>query len=272
MQLPKIKSKENVDRPIVREATLEDLDRLVELEFETFRDVYDEHPSDEASVRSMIATRMSVIKRLMIVGEIGGSIEGVMACQRTNLSALEVKSWEETTNNGTLLGTHVPNGKNFYVVNLAVSPKGSEQNLSDQLIANMMGKFIEAQAEEAQLLSRIPQFSQWLADQEIFFEGLTPDEQDVLAKKYVTTKKVVGGRERLYDGVLQRYVDVGVKPLTVLRDSYTDPSSKNYEVLCTFDNPLPRPMRNSRATSFLAGRALQTISGYPEILKKFIST
>ncbi len=250
----KEKNLEKTPRAIIRTARSSDIDRLVELEFETFEDVYETYPADPEEVRTMIETRLGVIEDLMIVGEVNGVIEGVMACQRTNKDASQIVSWEETTDNGMLTRTHIPTGKNFYIVNLAISKKGSDQNLSDRLIAMMMGRFIEQQGEEAQLLSRIPQFSQWLEEQHIDFDSLTIAQQDILAEQYVGTTKVVDGRERRYDGVLQRYMDAGVKPVAVLRDSYTDPSSRNYEVLCTFENPLPDVLKRNRMVSALAGK------------------
>jgi hypothetical protein len=256
-------------KAVVRQATFADIDRLVELEFETFEDVYVDNPPDPIDVREMITKRLDTVQDLMIVGEVNGVIEGVMACQRTDLAVGDVKSWEETTNNGTLEGTHNPNGKNFYVVNLAVSQEGSKNDLSDQLIAMMIGKFIETQGNEGHLLSRIPQFAQWLQDEQHInnFAALSISEQDSWAEKYVMTTKVVDGQERLYDGVLQRYVDVGVKPMAVLRDSYQDPSSHNYEVLCVFENPLPDTLKRSRMASRLAGKTLQYAANHPSLLK-----
>jgi hypothetical protein len=259
---------EKISAPHVRGARPDDIKRLVEIDFECFQDVYEASPVDPEDVHAMMATRLGVVRELMIVGEVGGAIEGVMACQRTDRDSSEVKSWEETTNNGTLVGTHVPSGKNFYIVNLAVTKKGSEHDLSAQLIAMMLGRFVEVQGKEAQLLSRIPQFSQWLEEKQIDFDSLTPDSQDALAEQYVGTTKVVDGKERLYDGLLQRYIDVGVKPVSVLRDGYADPSSRNYEVLCTYENPLPNALKRSRMASSLAGKIICYAANYPAILNK----
>lgn len=254
-------------RSIVREARYEDIDRLVELEFETFHDVYDGGTFDANSVRNMMLTRLSIAQELMIVGEVDGRVEGVMACQRYNKGADDVKSWEETTNSGTLVGTHVPDGKNFYIVNLAITKKGTEHNLFHKLTFRMMARFVEARGEEAQLLSRIPQFSQWLIEQGIDFATLGYDEQNAWANQYVTVTKMINGKERLYDGVLRRYVEFGVKPVSVLRDSYNDPSSHNYEVLCIFKNPLPESLKRSRIISRLAGRAIRYALNHPGLLK-----
>src|SRR5947209_12530334 len=102
---------EKGSKPYVREARSGDIKRLVEIDFECFQDVYEANPVDPKDVYAMMATRMATIQQLFIVGEIDGVIEGVMACQRTDRNYSEVKSWEETTNNGTLDGTHMPSGK-----------------------------------------------------------------------------------------------------------------------------------------------------------------
>jgi hypothetical protein len=83
----------------------------------------------------------------------------------------------------------------------------------------------------------------------------------------VTVTKTIHGTERLYDGVLRRYVEFGVKPVCVLRDSYNDPSSHNYEVLCIFKNPLPETLRRNRIISRLAGRAILYASHHPDLLR-----
>jgi hypothetical protein len=265
-----ISRSEALAKPVVREARVSDIDRLVELEFETFDDVYKENPADPENVRSMIEARLGVAKELMIVGEVDGVVEGVMACQRTDKSADQIHSWEETTNYGTLVGTHVPDGKNFYIVNLAVSKKGSEHNLYNQLVAHMTGRFIEAQGEQAQFLSRIPQFSQWLGEQHINFDALSATDQDALAHEYVAATKIVDGKERTYDGVLYRYIQTGAQPVAIIRDGYIDPSSRNYEVLCVFGNPLPEKLRRSRIISHLAGRAIRYMSNFPVLVNKFL--
>jgi hypothetical protein len=260
---------EKLSIPVVRQARLGDIDRLVELEFETFDDVYEENPADPEKVRAMIESRLSVAPELTFVGEINGVIEGVMSSQRTDKEASEVTSWEETTNNGTLVGTHTSTGRNFYVVNLAITKKGTEHGFFDQLTAMTLGTFIGEQFKEALLLSRIPQFSQWLDEEHIDFEKLAAKEQDQLAEKYVHTTEIVNGKEQPYDGVLRRYVDFGVKPIAVLRDSYLDPSSKNYEVLCTYENPLPDTMKRSRMISRMAGRAIRYAANHPALLSRF---
>jgi hypothetical protein len=73
-------------------------------------------------------------------------------------------------------------------------------------VARLLGNFIEVQGEVTHLLSRMPQFCEWLDEQHIGFDGLSADDKDALAEKYVCSTKLVDGEERLYDGMLQRYL------------------------------------------------------------------
>ena len=254
--------------PLVREARPEDMPRLVEVDLECFQDVYEANPVDPQEIQAMLETRQSIAKDLMVVGEIDGSIEGFMTCQRIGHEADQIKSWEETTNSGTLVGTHIPTGKNFYIVNLTVTDKGTEHDLSDQLIARLLGRFLEIQGEETYLLSRMPQFSQWLEESQIDFESLSDDVQDEFAQEYIGATKTVEGKEYLYDGMLRRYGEFGAKPVTVLRDGFVDPASHNYSVLCVFKNPLPEKLKRSRLVSRLAGLAVRYAANHPKVLSR----
>lgn len=252
----------------VREAKPEDIARLVDIDLECFKDVYKENPVSADDIHAMLAARQAIAGNLMVVGEIDGRIEGFMTCLRTDRDYTQVTSWEETTNHGTLVGAHAPEGKNFYIVNLTTTEKGSEYDLSDQLIARLLGRFLEAQANEVYLLSRIPQFSQWVVEQQLDFEGLPIEAQDELAERYVYMTKVVEGKERLYDGMLQRYAESGARPVAVLRDGFGDPASHNYSVLCIFNNPLPERLKANHIVSKVAGLAVRLAANHPKILNK----
>jgi hypothetical protein len=95
----------------VREARPDDINRVVEIDLECFPDVYEANPVEPEEIRRMMMTRLGIAQELMVVGEIDGCVEGTMTCQRTNLESDQIKSWEETTNNGTLVDTHMTSGK-----------------------------------------------------------------------------------------------------------------------------------------------------------------
>lgn len=254
----------------VREASPEDIPRLVEIDLECFEDIYEQDPVSPEEIYAMLETRQSIAGNLMVVGEIDGRIEGFMTCQRTDKDVTQVRNWAETTNDGTLVGTHIPEGKNFYIVNLTTTKRGSDYDLSDQLIARLYGRFLEIQGEEALLLSRIPQFSQWVLEQGIDFESLSAEDQDTLAESYIHATKRVDGRERLYDGMLERYARSGARPEAVLRDGFGDPASHNYSVLCVVDNPLPERLKRSRVISKLAGVTLRLAANHPRVIQKLL--
>ncbi|HEY0965023.1 MAG TPA: hypothetical protein VGE13_00910 [Candidatus Saccharimonadales bacterium] len=257
-----------VAKPRVREAKPEDIARLVEIDMECFQDVYEQNPKSADDIHEMLALRQGIAGNLMVVGEIDGQIEGFMTCLRTDKDHTQITSWEETTNDGTLIDVHQPDGKNFYIVNLTTTGKGSEHNLSDQLIARLFGRLLEAQVEKAYLLSRIPQFSQWTAARQINFEDLSEDEQDLLAETYTQATKIVDGKECFYDGMLRRYAESGAKPVAVLRDGYGDPASHDYSVLCVFENPLPDVLKKNHTLSVVAGYVVRRVANHPKIIER----
>lgn len=254
-------------RSIVREARADDIDRLVEVELETFRDVYESRPVNPQTIRQMITTRLETAGDLMVVGEVDGVIEGVAAAQRTNKEVESITSWESSTNFGTLRGTHEPGGKYLYVVNLAVTGRGSAAALGDRLIARLVAIGVAGQVQEAHLLSRMPQFRKWLAEHRIPFGSLSITQQDQIAADYVAATRVVDGREQLYDGLLQRYADIGGRFRRILRNGYEDPPSLNYSVVCTVANPLPLPWRRSRILSRVVAAVFVYASNHPWLLR-----
>ncbi len=255
-------------RPFVRVATHDDIDRLVEIDLLCFDDVYGDQPPTSEDVHVMLTDRLNAAGELMVVGEVGGQVEGFMTCQITDKGPEDFITWEETTDNGHITGTHNPDGSSLYIVNMTVTPVGSEAGIGDMLIANMYGRFIERRKDSAQLLSRIPQFSKWLLEQEVEFSGLTEAEQDALAEDYIhATKPGKNGKPILYDGMLRRYGYAGAKPVKVIRNGFPDPVSHDYGVLCVVENPLGRA-RHNRVAASLAGKAIKYLSQKPTIVQK----
>lgn len=254
----------------IRLATPQDLDRLVEIDLECFEDAYREDPPSFEEMHERFSSRQRIAGDLMVVGEVNGRIEGTMACQVTDKRIEDFTSWEETTDNGYLTTTHNPSGKFFYVINLAVTPKGSEVNLSDFLVTNMYGRFVEQRKEATLLLSRIPDLSKWLQENNVEFERLTTLEQDALATEYLSATKIVEGKEVPYDGILHRMIREGSRPVRAVREGFQDPPSHNYGVLCTYEGPIPLKLRRNKVISKLAGRALIFASEHPTIMREML--
>lgn len=266
--LNSFRNHERYNKPSVRAATQEDIARLVDIDLECFDDVYADTPPTSQDIHEMLTDRLGMARDLMIVGEVNGRIEGFMTCQVTDKEPEDFVTWDETTDRGHLLTTHDANGKYFYIVNMTVTPEGSESHVGDMLIANMYGRFIEYQKEKAQLLSRIPQFSRWILEREINFEELDPADQDQLAESYLTATTTRNGKEVLYDGMLRRYGYAGAKPIKLVRDGFSDPASHDYGVLCVVENPLPKMVRRNKIATKLAGGAIRALSQKPNIVKK----
>lgn len=255
------------NKPRVREATQSDIPRLVDIDLMCFDDVYGDTPPPRAEVGDMLTDRLKAAGKLMIVGSIDNQVEGFMTCQITDKRPGDFVDWDTTTDKGHITGTHNPEGDSFYIVNMTVTPQGSDSNLGDMLIANMYGRFIEHRKDTAQLLSRIPQFTRWLQESNIDFDALSDVEQDELADAYTREKKVNDkGREVLYDGMLRRYGYAGAKPVKVVRDGFKDPASQDYGVLCVVDNPLPKVIRHNKVASAVIGRTLRSVSQRPSIV------
>ena len=252
----------------IRLATPQDIERLVEIDLECFEDAYRDDPPSFEEMRERFDSRQRIAGELMLVGEVDDKIEGTMACQATDKEIEDFTSWEETTDNGYLTTTHNPDGRFFYVINLAVTPRGSEVNLSDFLVTNMYGRFVEQRKEATLLLSRIPDFSKWLEENNIEFDSLDPTEQDLLATGYLSATKIVEGKEVTYDGILRRMIREGSKPVRAVREGFQDPPSHNYGVLCIYEGPIPLALRRNKIVSKLAGKALIFASQHPAIVQK----
>lgn len=251
----------------VREASIGDIERLVDIDIQCFDDIYSEHPPDTESVEDMLTKRLKNAGELMIVGSVNDEIQGFMTCQIIDNDPSQITSWETTTNNGTLEGVDTQNGKYFYVVNMTVTKDGSNNNIGSMLVANMCARLIEAGAEKAFLLSRLPGFKSWVTSL-----GLDPselDEQtvDSLATQYSNLTIENGQNKAPYDPMLRRYSEYGTRPVRLVKNGYEDPASLNYSMLCEFINPMGK-YRSNRVIRTLASKALKRASQHPEIITK----
>ncbi len=260
---------EAIDRCTTRsiaEVQPEDITRLAEIDIECFGDAYEQSPVSSSEVGRMLHERLSNAGELMIKGVVNGKIEGFMTCMKTSLDAEDIKSWEETTNHGTLQTTFDKNGKNFYVVNLTVTPNGSANHIGSALVANMIARLIEHNAGKAYLLGRIPGFKDWLTNRDIDPDIASNAELDALADEYAHETIIVDGVVVTRDPVLRRLHEFGTKNVRVIRNGFDDAPSLNYSVLCEFNNPLAKS--NNILTRKVAAKALACASQHPSVIEK----
>jgi hypothetical protein len=183
----------------------------------------------------------------------------------------DFKSWEETTDNGTLHETYDPEGKNVYVVTLSVLPEGTPGK--DMLYANQIGKMLEGPYNKGFFESRVPGFRLWAVkkarESGTRLKALSDEELDAYAEEYFTTKIVdEKGRQVPLDPLLRLYERIGCKLLKVVPDAYEDAPSLNYGVVCVYDgeklfdgSDLPVKLPDNRLTRKVFGKLLQKASG-----------
>lgn len=236
--------------PSVRAATYADLDAIVGIETSAFRDVYGVDPDPMA----VTEIRQKYIDRIELLGDLvrvlqnpDRGVYGVMVCCTTDLGRDDFLTEErDMTSSATLREIYNLDGKNAYIVNLAVHPKyqGGE---SLNLLVDALKIGEELGVEKAYFTSRLPGFEEWTkswAAQEfsraIAEEFGQPPTTTQLADYYwrlkVEEQRVGGRTEKAFDPLLRFYVDFGAKPLKLVEDAWKpDKSSHGYGVLCEYD-------------------------------------
>lgn len=225
-------------RATVRSATEADLDDLVRIELTAFRDVYGATPDEETvtGVYDKYRQRIAMLGewvRVMEHPEQG--IFGMLVGCRTNLDRDDFVG-RDMTENTSIESAHDPNGKNGYVINLAVLPNDGKGNRFD-LFGDAISKAVEVGVERVYFESRLPGFQKWLRGQvgEEGYLRLTEGEKDVYAEKYWRTTKDFGDGSgpQPIDKLLRLYTNFGAEPITLVKDAWhQDTPSKAYGVLC----------------------------------------
>lgn len=235
-------AKEKAPKFKIREATVADIPTIVDVDMRAFDSVYRSYPKNSDELRTELVQKFTGRFNMlgggwMPVLERDGEIVGFMTCCPTSKSPEDFKSWEDTTDNGTLETTYDPNGKNVYIVTLSVLPSGTQAK--DQLFINQMGKMFASGQKTAFFESRMPGLKSWAEQQARILgkelEYLDVDEVNYMADTYFNLKTQVKGREVPYDRLLRLYESKGCNLLKVVPNAYKDEPSLDYGVVCTFD-------------------------------------
>ncbi|MDB5166441.1 MAG: family N-acetyltransferase [Candidatus Saccharibacteria bacterium] len=280
-----VERKETAPKFKLRAATEQDIDAIVDVDMKSFSAVYAGYDQDPETLRAELTETFrgrfeKVGGGWMPVLEKDGEIVGFMTCCPTNKTPDEFKSWEDTTDNGTLENTYDPDGKNIYVVTLSVLPEGSAGK--DMLFADQIGKMMREGYECGFFESRMPGMRSWLNRQmkksgrEI--DDLSTEEKDAFAEQYFNLKSVVGGKEVRYDRLLRLYERVGCNCIKMVPDAYQDEPSMNYGVVCVYDGQelfdgsvLPFKLPQNRLTRWAAGGLMQLAARSPKATNKFFN-
>lgn len=231
----------------VQNTTTQDLDGIEAVEYNRYAVLYAEKPEKKRRFRKTLEKRLLVANKWMWVVKNDEKVLGSLSAQPTSKNPQEFKSWEESTNNGTLEGTYDENGQNVYVVNLDVLQEGTKKGAQYMLMAYLAAKVLEDNKRIVFFESRMPGFREYIVkDKKISigkWESLNKDAQDELATEYSKQKITVNGKLVPRDKLLKFYQGAGFKRDNVVANAFDDPESLNYGLVFYANNDLPRIVR-----------------------------
>lgn len=250
----------------VRKATIEDIDRLADLDLELFDKAYGVDKPQKAQVVDMLTKRYLNAPEWMFVAEMNGRVEGFVSAFRTNKTIEEFVSWEDSTANGTLEGRVDDGGKYAYVTNMTIKHAAVINGAEEMLLANLFVKGIKEGIEYGYFVARMPQFKRWLRRQGVI--DATDDRINDYAESYFNLRKENGKR---YDRQLRMYEDFGFKLERLVANGFEDEASLNYAVVCkTYVPPRSEILKRIKPVRSLMSIALKQIAKKPKLLKKVI--
>ena len=235
--------------PVVRAARADDLDAIVDVEFEAFGDCY-KSPLDTqtvADVRQKFADRLELLGQWALVLEApAGSIVGMSLAYpaKTGISELI-----ELSDQGyAMTETHIirqlldENGTTLCGLNLAVLKSAPMVNGTAFLSRGRRALSAAQGIQHSYFFSRLPGLARWAAAQlpGVNVADLPRERQDVLAVQYLQATVQRGGMSRMADQLLAMYVDSGAVPVKLTSHwgasrpvrGFIDMPSLGYQVLC----------------------------------------
>jgi hypothetical protein len=267
----------------IRPATEADIDAIVDVDLTTFESVYSTYTKERDELRTELREKFAL--RLSTVGGDwmpvllrGEDIVGLMTCCPTSKSPEDFKSWEETTDDGTLETTYDSDGNNVYVVTLSVLPEGSEGK--NMLFAHQIGKAAREGYKLAYFESRLPGLREWIVANKLDgsedgLAKLSSEQKDEYADEYFELHEEVKGKQVRKDRLIRLYERVGCKCLKLVADAYDDEPSLDYGVVCTYTfsdlfngSALPFKIPENRLTHWLVGSLVQIAARSPKVSNK----
>ena len=255
-----------------------DIDQLVEVDLKTFSSVYKNSELSREELKADLAEKFKMRYEIlgskwMRVLEKNGKLAGCIVACPTSKSPQDFESWEKTTDNGTLKTTYDPNGDHLYVVSLAAMPEVSGSGGGDMLMANMIGRIIGGNYS-AYFESRVPGLKRWVLNQcrptKTKLADLTSDQLDAYAQQYFGTTITQDDKQVPIDPLLRMYKSMGCSFFKIVPNAYQDPISLNYGVVCQFDNPMPKLVRNIAPLRRAAGGLISLIGHSNLLTQKFL--
>lgn len=260
-----------------RLATLADIEEIVDVDIRAFQKVYEVYDQDPEQLRQELVKKFSgrlekTGGKWLTVLINKDKIVGFMNSCPTSKSPEDFRSWEETTNNGTLDGTYDPDGKNVYIVSLSMLPEGSRDSGQNMLFAQQMANFVRGGYERAFFESRLPGLRIWMQDQCIKsgtdIEQLTAEQKQTYAEQYLDLRTIIGGKEVRKDKLNRIYDASGCSIGNVVAGAYKDHPSMDFGVVRIFENPLPKKLQKNLLARYILGGALSLASRSHWLMQK----
>jgi hypothetical protein len=264
------KSHEKAKKPSVRvrEAVLDDIDRLTELDLLLFDKAYGNSKPNKNKILAMLTQRFNNNPGWMFVSEMDGIVEGFVSAFRTDKPMEAFVSWADSTADGTLEGKVVPDGKYVYVANMTVKHEAVLYGAKKMLLANLFSNSIRDGVEYGYFISRMPHFKRWLTEQTAkkAIDSIEDMDLQVMAETY---SRFLGDDKQLYDPQLRMYKALGYKLGQVIPNAFEDDVSMNFGVICKVSIPpkhkLLKRMKPARLTM---AYGLRKIAERPRLLEK----
>lgn len=224
----------------------EDINGIYAVEVERYAELYKEFPDKKAKFTRTLGKRIDIASKWMWVLKDKDKVLGSISAQPTDKTMDDFVSWEESTNNGTLEGTYVENGKNLYVVNLDVLREATKKGGQYMLMSYMAAQFLENNMQYVFFESRIPGFRQWTLDNNISAEewsNLSDNRKTEIAKEYAYATTYKNNKKIYLDRLINFYIKSGFNMYKLVENAFEDPESHNFGVIFYKKNPLPSVLR-----------------------------
>jgi len=269
---------ERVAKITTRSAEMHDVPTMVDIDMRAFASVYGGYDKSEDELRDELTQKFT--NRMELVGghyikiaERDGEMVGFIACCPTSENPENFRSWEDSTDNGTLNGTYDPNGKNLYIVSLSMLSKGSAELAQNMLFGSMLSELVNGDFDLAYFESRVPGLRRWMRAEArrsgLEFKCLSEDQKDAYALQYFNLKKEKNGKMVPKDKLLEIYDSAGCRFVDIYKDAYQDELSMNYGVLAIFDNPMPERARKIPVVRKMASLAIRQAAKSNYLMEKY---
>lgn len=180
-------------------------------------------PPELTGERSKFESRMEVFPRGFIVAFKNGEIKGFTTSQIVSYDPDTKKTWDELTDNGTLRGTHNPNGDSLYVSSVAVGKDAQGKGLGGDLVDAQKVMVKELGLKRLFLGARIPGYDEYCKA-----------NGDISVENYLDLKNEKG---EPIDPEIRFYSRQGLHPAKIIPEFEPDDPSRNYGVVMVWENP-----------------------------------